>query len=1084
MIFINYRTGDGDFAAVLVDRELAAVFGSEHVFLASRSIPPGVDFDKEIESRLADCVVVLAVIGNRWLEACDEHGVPRLDLDDDWVRRELVLARRLGITVIPVFLDSTPRLAAARLPEDLRGLEAAQYCRLRHRNAEDDLAVITRQVGTLMTATERDLRQYLVALADRLRGVGDWLPYRSLEDGFHERRVEVHDEVPEHRPTVVEGEVRWRDAVRGVRLGVVLADAGFGKTWLLRRHGLQLCETALAALDAGAPLDDAEVPLFAHAHELAETWRSTPSPEAVARAALQWSPELRDNVRLRTHLAGRLSSASARAHVLVDAYDEVFDDGSRDAVAEALAHLAGLVRGRGGPTVLLTSRPAGFSDPFAAVGQDDDEPGTLFFELGVLSERQVRALWERWYELNGAEVPLARLDPVLAPLSAIRAAAGIPLVAAFCAWVAETEEVTTNRSGLYRQVVERFHRLEWKRGSPSPFPALRQDAGLRGRFRTAFRELGWHMATDRPAWCDAVPVDECESVLDRALGSVPTQRSRVFAATRAFGLLVPWGGDDAAPIGWIHRSVHQFVVAEKLVTLPPSDVEVLVAGRAWACPEWTDVLDFALGLEAAGDTGGGVVTEVVRRLACGGADGLGWFATAFVAAGAGFRAGSAARTEVTERVWRLYGAGFLSAEHLARVLALTPSADPAELTELVRAAADEHGYRSSTWQALAWCGPAGHAALRAAIVYRRTANGAAAALHRVAPELAAPAVRERLARGLHVVRPDHVVLRDLTPDDVELLRAARRRNPASVSAAQVLGWTAARSALADLTEALGAGDAVHRGAAVLGLAACLGVELDDAGVSALLSIAVHDQDRRVRVAARSELVQLGLEVPWVRQAVEAVHDELYRDETAPDLDDLDALAARLTDVGPSTNTVLHMLQLDPGLIQGPVRPALSQLMLRAVDGVLEPELIRLVAVLAGEQFVSAAADRLDGTVPLPVANLRRLAWGLVHARPVDPEVFAAIATCARVTSDPAMEVALRAHDLPAEEKVRHLLGCLLALREPDREVVAVWSGTLRHALVRLAPQSRAEFQGECARATRHALARYEDGLAEALPAAP
>ncbi|GLY47534.1 TIR domain-containing protein [Lentzea sp. NBRC 102530] len=1050
MIFINYRTGDGDFAAVLIDRHLAGVFGEDRVFLASRSIPAGMDFDREIESRLADCVVVLAVIGSQWLDVRDAAGTRRLDHPDDWVRRELVLARQWGITVIPVFLDATPRLPAARLPDDLAGLAAAQYWRLRHRNAVEDLGVITRLTGDLMTITELDLRAYLKALADLVNGTGSWLPYRTLGDGYLERRVTVHDEVPERSPFVPEGETRWRDAVRDVRLGVVLADAGFGKTWLLRQHALRLCEAALSALDAGVPVNAVELPLFAHAHQLADAWSDTPSPDGIARAALCSFPELRDNSRLRAHLAARVDSGTPAAHVLIDACDEVFEDGARDAVAEALALLA-----KSGPTVLLTSRPAGFVPPF---GSEE----TVFFELGALGERQVRALWERWYALRDGEVPWDRLEAVLAPLSAIRAATGIPLVAAFCAWVAETEHVVTHRSGLYQQVVDRFYRLEWKSGSPSPFPALRQDAGLRGRFRTAFRELGWHMATSERAWRDAVPIDECEVVLDRALGSVTAARSRVFDATRAFGVLVPWGGGDDAPIGWIHRSVHQFVVAEKLVTLPAAEVEDLVGARAWACPEWTDVLDFALGIEAERP---GAVTEVVRRLACG-EDGLGWFATAFTAASAGTTGGHA---EITALVRRLHDVGFLTAEHLVRVLALTPGADSSELTELVRAAADDHGYRASTWHALAWCGPPGYAALRAAIVYRRVADGAAAALHRVAPDLAVAAIRERLARGLPVSHPDRAVLRELSTEDVEVLREARRRAPSLIATAQALGWTGAAAARADLTEALGAGDPRHREAAVAGLAASLSAALDDAGVSALLGVALSDEDRRVRVAARAELVQIGLCVPWVNRLLDEVHADLYRDDSAPPLDDLDALAARLTEVGPATETVLQMLEIDPGLLTGPVGAALQSLMLRAVDGALSPQLIRLVTNLAGEQFVSAAVDRLDGTVPLPVHNLRRIAWGLVHARPDDPEVFAAVATCARVTSDPAMEMVLRTHELPAQEKVRYLLDRLLELTTPDRDVVAVWSGAVRHGLIRLSPQARDGFRADCARATAHVL---------------
>jgi hypothetical protein len=51
-VFINYRGADSQLAAALVDRELTARFGSDRVFLDSRSIPAGVDFQTELLGRL------------------------------------------------------------------------------------------------------------------------------------------------------------------------------------------------------------------------------------------------------------------------------------------------------------------------------------------------------------------------------------------------------------------------------------------------------------------------------------------------------------------------------------------------------------------------------------------------------------------------------------------------------------------------------------------------------------------------------------------------------------------------------------------------------------------------------------------------------------------------------------------------------------------------------------------------------------------------------------------------------------------------------------------------------------------------
>lgn len=38
-VFINYRTGDGDKTAALIDQELSGRFGQKRIFRASKSIP-------------------------------------------------------------------------------------------------------------------------------------------------------------------------------------------------------------------------------------------------------------------------------------------------------------------------------------------------------------------------------------------------------------------------------------------------------------------------------------------------------------------------------------------------------------------------------------------------------------------------------------------------------------------------------------------------------------------------------------------------------------------------------------------------------------------------------------------------------------------------------------------------------------------------------------------------------------------------------------------------------------------------------------------------------------------------------------
>jgi hypothetical protein len=138
-VFVNYRTGDGEWAAALVKRELSARFGADQVFYASQSIRLGEDFSREILSGLRRCEVLLALIGPRWVAAVDREGVRRLDKADDWVRREITEAFQCGLRVIPVLMDGIAPLTETDLPDALKRLARCQYLRIHHRSDDLDL---------------------------------------------------------------------------------------------------------------------------------------------------------------------------------------------------------------------------------------------------------------------------------------------------------------------------------------------------------------------------------------------------------------------------------------------------------------------------------------------------------------------------------------------------------------------------------------------------------------------------------------------------------------------------------------------------------------------------------------------------------------------------------------------------------------------------------------------------------------------------------------------------------------------------------------------------------------------------------
>jgi Sulfatase-modifying factor enzyme 1/TIR domain len=145
-IFISYRREtDSGFAGRLYDR-LEDSFGRERVFIDVDSIAPGEDFVAVLESRVAECDVLLALIGRGWLTATDPAGRRRLDNPEDFVRIEIAAALAQGKRVIPVLSDNASMPRAEELPEDINHLARRQAIRIRHDRFQADAKHL---IGTL-----------------------------------------------------------------------------------------------------------------------------------------------------------------------------------------------------------------------------------------------------------------------------------------------------------------------------------------------------------------------------------------------------------------------------------------------------------------------------------------------------------------------------------------------------------------------------------------------------------------------------------------------------------------------------------------------------------------------------------------------------------------------------------------------------------------------------------------------------------------------------------------------------------------------------------------------------------------------
>jgi hypothetical protein len=144
---VNYRTGDEDGIAILLDRELCRRFGRDQVFRAARSISPGEVWEPALLDAVRRSTVLIAVIGRRWRRSAG--GGPR---QLDWTRREIVEAFACGVRVIPVLVGTVAPPAVANLPAPLAGLARCQYLRLDHHDMDAGIDRLVAALGRYQPA--------------------------------------------------------------------------------------------------------------------------------------------------------------------------------------------------------------------------------------------------------------------------------------------------------------------------------------------------------------------------------------------------------------------------------------------------------------------------------------------------------------------------------------------------------------------------------------------------------------------------------------------------------------------------------------------------------------------------------------------------------------------------------------------------------------------------------------------------------------------------------------------------------------------------------------------------------------------
>jgi len=149
-IFLSYRREEAGYAAGRLADNLATRFVNTRVFIDVDSIPPGEDFVEAVRQAVAQCDVLLSLIGRQWTTMTDDGGHRRLENPDDFVVLEIKEALDRDIPVVPVLVDGAEMPKPDELPANLRSLSRRNAVRVDVESFRRDVDDLLNHLARLM----------------------------------------------------------------------------------------------------------------------------------------------------------------------------------------------------------------------------------------------------------------------------------------------------------------------------------------------------------------------------------------------------------------------------------------------------------------------------------------------------------------------------------------------------------------------------------------------------------------------------------------------------------------------------------------------------------------------------------------------------------------------------------------------------------------------------------------------------------------------------------------------------------------------------------------------------------------------
>ena len=181
-IFVNYRRGDDPRSIGALYMRLEEEFGRDNVLMDVASyVEPGDGFVRGLAMQVAQCGVLLAVIGPRWAEKL----AARAGDPEDFVPIEIAAALHLGKPAIPILVGGAILPRAETLPESIRGFLRRGAVSLRPDEFQADCNSLIRALKKALAGGQVE-RPRPQAARQEERPVqtaqGTWEPARTPED--------------------------------------------------------------------------------------------------------------------------------------------------------------------------------------------------------------------------------------------------------------------------------------------------------------------------------------------------------------------------------------------------------------------------------------------------------------------------------------------------------------------------------------------------------------------------------------------------------------------------------------------------------------------------------------------------------------------------------------------------------------------------------------------------------------------------------------------------------------------------------------------------------------------------------------